>query len=358
MKINPLRYLQRLFGRQRNRRRRGVRPDARLAVNVPLSRKEMRMKRRARNIRLVRWSGIAAGLLVLGLYARSLWAQSFRENTEFSVGQFEYKTNGGITAREVAAAAGLRSDMNLMEVDIAAMRARLMDLPRVKKVEIERRLPDRFCITLDERLPAARLVSELKGRPGNVELKHGFFVDREGVAFKCEELLREYVSLPVINAADQAVITAGREVPEPGVKVALALLERFRARSWAAPCTVRGIEILNEWTISVTMETGAQFVFHPQGLDRQLDRLSYILEKCRGAGQKVASVNLQLERNVPVRFFPVVAREAPRGPVPGQAVPLTESVSFSPATPPRAREVRPAPRARAEHDRQTILRGN
>src|SRR5262245_61115624 len=120
MKINLLRHLQRLFGRQGNRRRRGGRSDSRLAVNVPLSRKEMGMRRRARNIRLVRWSGMAGGLLALGIYARSLWVQSFHENAAFSVGQFEYKTNGGITAREAAAAAGLRSDMNLMDVDIAA----------------------------------------------------------------------------------------------------------------------------------------------------------------------------------------------------------------------------------------------
>jgi hypothetical protein len=351
--------LLRIFRRKSNRRRRGGRGDARLAVNVPLSRKEVRMKRHARNVRLVRWSGITAGVLVLGIYARSLWAHSFRENAEFSVGRFEYKTNGGITAREVAATAGLRSDMNLMDVDIAAIRARLMELPRVKKVEIERRLPDKFSVTLEERLPVARLVSVMKERAGNIDLKHGLFVDRDGVAFKCEELLREYVSLPSINAMDQPVITVGREVPSPGVKAALALLEQFSLRRWAVPCTVRNLEILNEWTISVEMESGAQYVFNPQGIERQLERLAYILDKCRAAKKSVASVNLQLERNVPVRFYEHLTQEAlVSGPAPGEAAPIPESVSYTPSKPPRAREVRPSPRARAERDRQTILRGN
>jgi len=356
MKFDLPRFLQRLFRRKNNRRR--GRSDTRLAVNVPLSRKEQRMRRHARNVRLARWSGIAVALLVMGIYARSLWAQSFQGNAAFAVGQFEYKTNGGISAREVAAAAGLRPDMNLMEVDIAAIRTRLMELPRVKNVEIERRLPDKLAVTLTERLPVARIISVLKDRVVNVEQRHGLFVDRDGMAFKCEELLREFVGLPVINAVGQSSITVGEEVPSPGVKVALALLEQFRTRTWDAPCSVRGIEILNDWTISVEMETGAQFVFHPFGTERQLDRLAYILAKCRAAKKSVASVNLQLERNVPVRFFEHIAPEVRRGPLPGEAVPLAQPVFHSPAPPPRAREVRPSARQRAEHDRQTILRGN
>lgn len=338
-----------LFQRHGNRRRSG-RAGTRLAVNVPLSRKEVRMRRQARNVRLVRWGGIAVGVLAVGIYARSLWAQSFRGNAEFAVGQFEYKTNGGIAARDVKAAAGLRSDMNLMEVDLAAVRMRLLALPRVKKVEVERRLPDKFAITLEERLPVARIISVMKDRPVNIEQRHSLFVDRDGVAFKCEELLREYVGLPVINAVESPVITVGRAVDAPGVKPALALLEQFRTRTWSAPCCVRNIEVLNEWTISVEMESGSQFVFRPENLDRQLERLQFILAKGREVKKSVASVNLQLERNVPVRFYEHLAPE----PAPGAVL---ESVNYSP-TPPRAREVRPATRARQEHDRQTILRGN
>ncbi len=349
------RLLEFLTGR--GNRRRSARGHARLAVNVPLSRREVRMRRRARNVRLARWGGIAVAVLALGVYARSLWAQSFRGNAAFAVGQFQYHTNGGINAREAAAAAGLRADMNLMEVDIAAIRTRLLELPRVKSVAIERRLPDKFSITLEERLPVARLISVMHDRVVNIEQREALFVDRDGVAFKCEELLREYVALPVINAVDQSSITVGREVPSPGVKVALALLEAFRTRPWAAPCSVRGIEIINDWTISVETETGAQFVFHPLELETQLDRLAFILAKCRAAGKSVASVNLQLQRNVPVRFFELLTQDTAPRPAPGEAAPLAESVSYAPAAPPRAREVRPSAKQRAEHDRQTILRG-
>ena len=357
MKLHLLRIFQRLFRRQGNRRRRGG--STRLAVNVPLSRKEQRMKRHARNVRLARWGSIAVGVLVLGIYARSLWGQSFRGNPAFAVGQFEYHTNGGIAARDAAAAAGLRPDTNLMDVDLAAIRTRLLELPRVKSVAVERRLPDKFAITLEERLPVARIVSMKPERIGNVELKHALFVDRDGVAFKCEEL-REYVALPSINAVEQGVFTVGQEVPCPGMKVALLLLEQFRTRTWAAPCNVRSVEILNDWTVSVEMETGAQFVFRPENVARQLERLAYILAKSRAVKKSVATVNLQLERNVPVRFYEQLTQEVSRtpAPLPGQAVPLAEPVSFSPSSPPRAREVKPIPRSRAEHDRQTILRGN
>ena len=144
------------FTKQRQRenaRFRNRTGDSRLAVNVPMSRKEMRQRRQMRTRQLLRWGGAGLGVLALGIYAQSLWKQSFRGNPEFSVGRFEFHSNGGIAAQQAAAAAGVRTGMNLMEVDLSGVRTRLMALPRVKEVKVERRLPDRIAIELTERLP-------------------------------------------------------------------------------------------------------------------------------------------------------------------------------------------------------------
>ncbi len=338
-------------------RRRG---DSRLAVNVPMSRKEMRLRRKARTRRLVRWAGVALGVIAIGLYARSLWRQSFRGNPEFSVGRIEFHSNGGIVLQQAAAAAGIRTGMNLMELDLSEARSRLMALPRVKDVKVERRLPDRIAIELTERLPVAWITSAANG----IDQRSRLFVDRDGVAFKCEELLREYMALPVLDAAEQPVVTLGQPVDSAPITAALALVEQMRIREWSVLCSVSRIDIPNAWTLVAEMESGPVFTFHPDQLPKQLDRLEFILAKTRAAGRSVQTVNLQMQRNVPVRFFDAVAEaDRPAAP-PGVAVPLTETndVSFSRAgkSRPKAAPVRPAlpaPAARQEQDIQTILRG-
>lgn len=341
-------------------RRRG---DSRLAVNVPMSRKEMRLRRKARTRRLVRWGAVALGVMALGLYARSLWRQSFRGNAEFSVGRIEFHSNGGIVLQQAAATAGIRTGMNLMDLDLSECRARLLALPRVKEVKVERRLPDKIAIELAERLPVAWITSGANG----IDRKRRLFVDRDGIAFKCEELLREYMTLPVIDAADQPVVTLGQPVDSAPVSAALALLDQMRTREWSVPCSVERITIPNAWTLVAEMESGAVFTFHPWQLPGQLDRLEFILAHslAHQPPRMVTSVNLQMRRNVPMTFYQALANADHPPPGPGLAVPLTElrDVSFSasdksrrgnPAPPPRPK---PAPGAREEHDIQTILRG-
>jgi cell division septal protein FtsQ len=318
-------FLKKARRKRENARFRQRDADTRLAVRAPLSRREMRQRRRARTLALLRWGAAGLGLLLLAAYARSQWIQAFHSNPEFAVGRFEYHSNGGIPARQAAAAAGLRSDMNLMEVDPGEVRSRLLALPRVKDVRVERRLPDRLVIEVNERLPVAWMTSVEHGRGNNIDQRSRLFVDRDGVVFKCEELLREYMMLPVINAADQPVITLGREIGSAAVRGALTLLEEMRVRDWPVPCSVSRIDIPNSWTLAAEMESGALYTFHPEHLARQLDRLAFILGKARAARRSVASVNLQMQRNVPVRFFEGLAEAetAPRR-EPGTAVPFVE----------------------------------
>lgn len=351
--------------RFRNRKRESV-----LAVEVPLSRKEIRMRREARTKSLVRWSLVGCAAVITGLYVRSVWRSSLQSNPQFAVSHFEFQTNGGISAKEAAATAGLRTDMNVMDVDLTQVRERLLALPRVKAVNVTRRLPDQLAIEMEERLPVAWLTSVAHG----IDQKSRLFVDRDGVAIKCDEVLREYLTLPVINAADQPVITLGREVASPALKEALALLEQIRTRDWSVPCSVSRIDIPNSWTLTAEMESGAIFTFRPGDLDRQMDRLEFILAKTRSAGRSVASINLQMQRNVPVRFFDEaapVAEVVPETAGASTAAPAAGSrnVGYTPAAAPAPRgSARPAaparpaksstaPPRREDDDIQSILRG-
>ncbi len=373
-----------LFHRRRPRRKENTRfrnreRDSRLAVKVPLSRKEIQQRRKARSVSITRWSLIGVAVVFAFFYGRSMWKQAFR-SPEFAVGRFQYHTNGGIPFQQAAAAAGLRNDMNLMDVDLSAIRTRLLALPRVKEVKVERRLPDHLSIELEERLPAAWFTSISKD-PANAAANIGrdrrLFLDRDGIVFKCEEHLAGYMNLPVINAPDEKVITAGREMTSASVKAALALLDRMNSREWPVVANVSAIEIVNAWTLQVRMDSDAAYTFYPVKQDAQLDRLAFILRTARESNLGVATVNLQMQRNVPVTFFPKSATAVTPSPSSPAAAPepvtQTQNVGFGPS---RKNQTRPAappapatqperprspksqtPASRQEQDIKSILRG-
>jgi hypothetical protein len=125
------------------------------------------------------------------------------------------------------------------------------------------------------------------------------------------------------------------------------------------------VDIPNAWTLIAGMESGATYTFHPAKLEPQLDRLEFILSTARAARLNVATVNLQMQRNVPVTFFPQFTAVAEPVPQPGTVMPLAQpkNVSFNPGGQSRAKastdsgSAKPAPAARLEHDIKTILRG-
>ncbi len=306
---------RRLTGNHRFRNREG---EHRLALNVPLSRKEISMRRRRRIVAGVKW-GVAAGVGLWAVVASGqVWEHSFRQSADYAVGQFELVTNGVVTAPQVAAVTGLRPDQNITELDLGKLRGQLLTLPQVGTAEVERQLPNHLSIRLKERCPAAWLACETQGI---VPLdSRGLLVDSTGVVFPAGVMLNEYTSLPVIHCADLSAVVSGRALENPLVTQALELIDLMRRQAWSQPMTVEKIHLINRFTMVAQMDTDALITFAPDDLPKQILRLDAILRKVGAAGAKVASVNLQLERNVPVTFFDSLAsagHPAPRKTSPG-----------------------------------------
>ena len=296
MLFNQLR--RRLMGNHRFRNRDG---EHRLALNVPLSRKEVAMRRRSLILTGLKW-GAAAGVGLWTVVASgNVWDRAFRNSTDYAVGQFELVTNGVITAPQVAAVTGLRPDQNITELDLGRIRRQLLTLPQVGTADVERRLPNYLSIRLTERRPSAWLACEKQGL--RALDSRGLLLDADGVVFPAGVMLNEYTTLPVIHCADLSSVTNGRPVENPLVRQALTLVQLMRRQAWVQPMAVEQIHLMNRFTMRVQMDTDALFTFHPDDLEKQVARLDAILHKVGKSGAKVSSVNLQLERNVPVTFF-------------------------------------------------------
>lgn len=334
-----------------NRRFRKRKGGHQLTLEVPLSKKEVAMRRQRVALQVLRWTVLGGAALWGVVFTGGLWHRAFNASGDFAVGQFELVTNGVITVPQVAAVTGLRPDQNITDLDLGEIRSKLMVLPRVSKAEVERRLPNHLSIRLDERRPAAWLACVQQGlRPFD---GRGLLLDRDGVAFPCGIVLEEYSTLPVIYCTDVSGVIPGRQVPGETVRTALDLAQRMRRRNWSPPMGLEQIHILNEFTLVAQMDTDALFTFRPSDLDRQLARLDAILQKTGAAGRRVASVNLQLHKNVPVTFRDSMASPSAAG---APAAPR----SMGPARPgtaaPGARRPQPVSTA-GEEEVRTLLRG-
>jgi cell division protein FtsQ len=290
-------------------RRRKVQPvEERLHVDIPLSRREVTNLRRTRTLATVRWIvGGTVTLLALG-WSHSLWARAFRENPSYAVGQYEFKTNGLMSPRLATQATGLNAATNLMDVDLKNIRQKLVDMPRVKSATVERRLPDRLVVSVEERLPIAWILCEKQGLR---QSRNGILIDRDGIAFRCEDLLREYLVLPGIQVTTlPAPVVVGERLDHPPIEAALAVMAALSQREGKSSQAVRAVSIPNDWTVHCKTTSGITLTFHAEGVPEQLERLRVIEGIARRRGRQIASVDLQMKRNVPVTFFDQPALDA------------------------------------------------
>lgn len=333
--------LRRLFGflfkrRPRDRDNEPFRSrdgETRLDAKPPLSRKARRLRQRRRIVLALKWAVVLTAAGLFFKHAATLWEEEFLAHPGYAVGAFEFSTNGVITPKQVMEVTGLRADQNITRVPLDEVREKLLALPRVKSVDVRRRLPNHLSVRLEERRPVAWLACARVGL--RAFDSRGLLLDEDGVAFPCEMVLNEYTTLPVIRMGDLAPVTPGRPVDQLNVRRALELVRRMRDHRWPVPMRLEQVHVINRFTFMAQMDTDAIFTFRPDRLSRQIARLDAILQCAREADRAVASVNLQPERNIPVTFF---AGSSQPLTTPARPAPQARR-DAAPAQPPRGRRV-------------------
>jgi cell division protein FtsQ len=121
-------------------------------------------------------------------------------------------------------AIGVRRGTPILTVDLAATRARVLDLPWVKDAQVERRLPDTLHVTLAERRPMA-----LWQRGGEFTL-----VDEDGVEIADQDV-RRFHNLPILIGKDapaRAAAALAMLGTEPDLGARVQALTWVGGRRW------------------------------------------------------------------------------------------------------------------------------
>ena len=180
----------------------------------------------------------------------------------------------------------------------------IRDRPQVKHVELQRVLPNKIVIEINERRPVAWLASTQTDDPSASEKSS--LIDSAGVVFKPKRQMAEYLRLPSIYGVDAENFPPGEVVDNPEV---LSALELIRQNGDANRFQLQSIDLSKGYCMIATDAKRAKITFGLDNVDRQLERLGAVLDYTYNTHRDLQTVNLMVERNIPVTFAVPGAQE-------------------------------------------------
>src|SRR5256714_450065 len=241
--------------------------------------------------------------LIAAIYigARVAAKRFFIDNPDYKLSAIEVQTDGTLQREQILSVAELREGENIFRVNLARIHQRLQELTKVDEVEIIGKLPSEIDIRIVERKPIGWITSE-KQIADPFASDAAFLVDARGVLMKEKKLLPEYLGLPLILGCASESLEAGKTVESPEAKSALELL-RLSTRSFMQTrFQIREIDVSKGYCLVVTDKNHSKVTFGFDNLDLQLQRLEQFLVYSDDAHHELATVNLLVQRNIPVTF--------------------------------------------------------
>jgi cell division septal protein FtsQ len=225
----------------------------------------------------------------------------FFENPDYQLSQIEIQTDGTLQREQILKAAELRDGENIFSVNLAQVRDRVQQLPQVDEVQVIRKLPGEIDLRIVERKPIAWITSD-KQISDPFASDVAFLVDARGVLMKEKKLLPEYLGLPLITGCTSESLEAGKTVESFEAKAALELL-RLSTRSFMQTrFQIREIDVSKGYCLVVSDKNHTRVTFAFDNLDTQLQRLEQFLVYADDSKRELATVNLLVQRNIPVTF--------------------------------------------------------
>jgi len=241
---------------------------------------------------------LVIGVVVGGRYGAKHF---FFENPDYQLSQIDVQTDGTLQRDQVLRAAEVHEGVNIFSVNLARVRDQLQQLPQVDEVQVIRKLPGEIDIRIVERKPIAWLTSDKQiSDPFASEV--AFLVDARGVLMKEKKLLPEYLGLPLITGCTSESLEPGKIVESFEAKAALELLRLSTASFMQTRFQIREIDVSKGYCLVVSDKNHTRVTFGFDNLDAQLQRLEQFLVYADDSKRELGTVNLLVQRNIPVTF--------------------------------------------------------
>jgi cell division protein FtsQ len=226
----------------------------------------------------------------------------FFENPDYRLVMIDVQTDGSLLRDQVLKTADLHEGENIFRVNLAQVHRVLQQLPQVDEVEVVRKLPGEIDIRIVERKPIAWITSE-KEISDPFQSEVAFLIDARGVLMKERKLLPEYLGLPLITGCTSESLEPGKIVQSVEAKAALELLRLSAASFMQTRFQVREIDLSKGYCLVVTDKNHTRVTVGFDQLEKQIQRLEQFLVYADDSRRDIETVNLMVQRNIPVTFM-------------------------------------------------------
>ena len=231
------------------------------------------------------------------------------ENADFAIQQIDVQTDGVIAPEQLRRWTGVKPGANLIGLDLAAVKRNLELVSVVDSVSVERVLPRTLKIRVTEREPIAQVNVPRTDAAGAIVVSV-YQMDAAGVVMQpldprlCTVPLAQMnPQLPVIAGLNVFQLQPGRRVELPQVQAALQLIAAFDKSPMAGLVDLRRVDVSGPGVVVATTGQGSQITFGLENMDQQLRRWRQIYDWSAGQGKTIASADLAVANNVPVRLM-------------------------------------------------------
>ena len=250
---------------------------------------------------------------LLGLYLlwrTGEWAldKFVYENSTFAIQNIEVQTDGVIAPEQLRRWTNVKLGANLIALDLASVKRNLELVSTIDSVSIERILPRTLKIRVTERKPVAQVNVPRADASGGISISV-FQLDADGFVMQpldprlCTISLSQInEQLPVITGLNIYQLQPGHRVESPQAQAALQLIGAFGRSPMAGLVDLRRIDISSLQVIVVTTEQGGEITFGLEDLPQQLARWRQIYDLGQRNNKIIASADLAVANNVPVRW--------------------------------------------------------
>jgi len=309
-----------------NRKQKNRRLGRGRVLDVKLRSDQVRATRRRLALAAVSVPAVTIfGLYLLWRAGEWMLERFVYENPEFAIRRVEIRTDGVIAPDQLRRWADVRLGANLFALDLASVKRKLELESVLDSVSVERVLPHTLKIRVTERRPIAQ-ANLARAVGGNAVAFSIFQFDATGVVMEPPDPPSRGIPLsqmkdarlPVITGLTAVQLQPGHRVVQPEAQGALRLIAAFGRSPMAGLVDLRRLDVSAPGVVVVTTGEAGEITFGLQNVEQQLRRWREIYELGRRHNKVVASANLAVANNVPVRWME--ASRLPAGP-PGDSNP-------------------------------------
>lgn len=242
----------------------------------------------------------------VGFGGRILIKKLVLENPYYALDDIRVTTDGLLTRAQILEIMEIQDGRNIFTVDLSKARKALDLMPQVERVDIRRVLPSRIDVRILERQPIAWVAPSATTELG-VDGR-AFLVDTRGYVMRTRKVLPEHLALPVITGVVMEDVAPGQKLPTAESFSAVELIKLSAEDLRWQP---RVVDVSKGYCIVVTDQRKAKVTFSFDNIEGQLSRLRQIIDYVEPTQREFQSVNLMLERSVPIVFAPPPAPVVP-----------------------------------------------